>query len=162
MTISAVNTGLRSISILWYFARKYQINIRYQSVISIKWSISRQPWFQSILIALHLNDNIIVHVFRDHNVPTFRFKKKLTTSRNNSSFVLDTRSDDLRKTLTYAQYVRPVLQRFCEEWVGDAEDEARWRLRARRVLLELRVVDGEVRSVVAAVPKRSNHTEKQT
>ena len=48
MKISAVNTGLRTIFtpwyFAWYFARKYQINIRYQSVISIKWLISRQPW----------------------------------------------------------------------------------------------------------------------
>ena len=52
MTISAVNSGLRSIFILWYFAwyfaRKYQINIRYQSVISIKWLISRQPWVRAV------------------------------------------------------------------------------------------------------------------
>ena len=71
-------------------------------------------------------------------------------------------SDDLRETLTYAQYVRPVLQSFGEERVCDAEDEARWRLCARRVLFELRVVDREVRPVVAAVSQRSNHAERQT
>ena len=45
----------------WYFAWKYQINIRYQSVISIKWLISRQPWYwRSILILLPLKPAVVL------------------------------------------------------------------------------------------------------
>lgn len=57
--------------------------------------------------------------------------------------------------------VRPVSQSFRKERIGHAQDNCRGTLGIRRVLLEFRVVDGEVGSKVGAEFQRGYHPREE-